>query len=184
MQGAQKKPALSCGRNWWPYIHTVFDKFATQELAGIFTDSLYSLHAILHRYTHLGTRGPQNYHHHLFLLNGLTDLLEERRRRGSRTTFHKIRAHANIRGFNLKDAAAKMAVTQYDSLSESQKLKVDIREIAPHPPHWVMYTVSPPLSPTQLETCTRMVTLRQPWWSIPEGGRLQMHAFMRPSHQL
>ena len=26
--------------------------------------------------------------------------------------------------------------------------------------------------------------MRQPWWSIPEGERLQMHAFPRPSQQL
>ena len=47
-----------------------------------------------------------------------TDLLEERRRRRFQATLHKIRAHINIRGNDLADAAAKMAVTQYDSLPE------------------------------------------------------------------
>ncbi len=55
----------------------------------------------------------------MLLLGGITDLLEERRRKGFRTTLHKIRAHTNIRGNDLADAAAKMAVTQYDSIPES-----------------------------------------------------------------
>ena len=61
------------------------------------------------------------------------DLLEERRRRGFRTTLHKIRAHTDIRGNDLTDAAAKMAVTQYDSLPESQRLKVNVGEVPPRP---------------------------------------------------
>ena len=56
------------------------------------------------------------------------DLQEERRKRGFRTIIHKIRAHTNIRGNDLADAAAKMTVTQYDSLPESQKMKVAVRE--------------------------------------------------------
>jgi len=47
-----------------------------------------------------------------------------------------------------------------------------------------MHTVRPPPPPTHLGTGTRMATLRQPWWSIPEEERLQMHAFTRPSKQL
>jgi hypothetical protein len=47
----------------------------------------------------------------MLLLSGITDLLEDRRRKGSRTTLHKIRAHTKIQGNNLVDAAAKMAVT-------------------------------------------------------------------------
>jgi hypothetical protein len=77
---------------------------------------------------------PQHYHHHLLLLRGITDLLEERRRRGLRTILHKIRSHTNIRGNDLADAAAKMVVTEYDSLPESRKLKVDVREVPQHPP--------------------------------------------------
>jgi hypothetical protein len=60
----------------------------------------------------------------MLLLGGITDILEERRRKGFRTTLHEIRARTNIRGNDLADAAAKMAVTQYDSLPESNILKV------------------------------------------------------------
>ncbi len=99
-------------------IYKALDKFATHEWVEIFTDSLSSLHAIRHRYTNPRTLGPQNYDHHLLMLSGIKKLLEERRRRGLRTPLHKIRAHTHIRGNDLADAAAKMAVTQYASLPE------------------------------------------------------------------
>jgi ribonuclease HI len=107
-------------------IYTALDKFAIHEWVGIFTDSLSSLQAIRHRYsargeciyTHHGPSSPQYYHHHQFLLSGITDLLEEQLRRGRRTTLHKMRSHTNIRGNYLANAAAKMAVAQYDSLPE------------------------------------------------------------------
>jgi len=105
-------------------IYTALDKFSTREWVRIFTDSLSSLHAIRHRYTHQGPRSPQNYHRHMLLLSGITDLLVEQRRRGLRMTLKKIRAHTNIRGNDLADAAAKMAVTQYDFLPESKKKKL------------------------------------------------------------
>jgi ribonuclease HI len=140
-------------------IYTALDKFATHEWVGIFTDSLSSLHAIRHRYTHQGPRSPQNYHHHMLLLSGIADLREDRRRRGFRTTLHKIRAHSNIRGNDLAYVAAKMAITQYESLPESQKLKVDVGEISPRPLHWViMYTVRAMPPPTRLGADTWMAT--------------------------
>ena len=93
-------------------IHTALDKFDTHEWLGIFTNSLSSLKAIQHCYTNPRTRGPQHYyHHHLLLLSRITDLLEEKRRQGYRTTLPKTRAHTNTQGNNLVDAAAKMAVT-------------------------------------------------------------------------
>ncbi len=58
----------------------------------------------------------------MFLLSGITDLLEERRSKGFSTTLHKIRSHTNIQGNYLADAATKKAAIQYDSLPESQKL--------------------------------------------------------------
>jgi len=165
-------------------IYTALDKFCTHKWVGIFTNSRSSLHAIRHRYTHQGPSNPHNYHHRMLLLSGVTNLLEEQQRRGFQNTLHKIRAHTNIRDIDLADAAAKMAVTHYDSLPESQRLRVEIGEVPPRPTHWVMYTVRPPLPPTHMGADTRMATLRQPWWSIPEGKRLQMHAFTRPSQQL
>ena len=116
-------------------IYTALDKFATHEWVRIFTNSLSSLHAIRHRYTYPGICGPRHYHRHFLLLSRTTDLLEERRMQGSRTTLHKIRAHINIRGNDLADTAAKMAVAQYDSLPNSQRPKDDVGEVAPRPPH-------------------------------------------------
>ena len=120
----------------------------------------------------------------MLLSSGIIDLVEERRRRGFITTLLKIRAHTNIWGNDLADAAATMAVTQYDSLPESHKLKVDVGEVATRPPLWVMYTVSLPTDPTHMRACTRAATPRQPWWLMSERERLQMHAFTRPSQQL
>ena len=128
-------------------IYTALDKFATYEWMGIFTDFLSNLHAIRHSDTHQGPISPENYHLHQLLLIGITDLLEERRRRGFRTTLHNIRAHTNIRGNDLANPATKMTVTQYESLPKSQKLKVDVGEVAPRPPQWVMYTMKPPPLP-------------------------------------
>ena len=62
-------------------IYTALDKFATHEWVGIFTDSLSSLYAIRHHYTHPWPSSTQNYHYHFILLSGIMDLLEERRRR-------------------------------------------------------------------------------------------------------
>ena len=153
-------------------IYTALDKFAAHEWVGIFTDSLSSLQAIRHRYTNPRAHGSQHYDHYMLISSGITDLLEEKRRRGFITTLHKIRSHANIRGNVLADVAAKMAVTQYDSLPESQKLRVTVGEAAPRHPYWGMYTMKPPPPPPQLGTDTRTATLRQPWWSIPEGDIL------------
>ncbi len=92
-------------------IYTARDKLASHEWVGILTDSLSSLHAIRHRYTNPGTQGPQNYPHHMLLLSGINDLLEEQSMKGIIATLHKIRAHTNIRGNDLADAATKLAVT-------------------------------------------------------------------------
>ena len=143
-------------------IHKTLDKFPTHECVGIFTDSLSSLQAIRYHYTHQGPSSHQNYHHHYLLMSGITDLPKERRRRVFRTTLHKIRAHINVRDNIRADAAAKMAVTQYNSLPESQKSKIDVGEVPSCPPLQVMYTVRPPPPPTYLGADTRMATLRQP----------------------
>jgi len=79
-------------------IYTALAEFSIHEGVGIFTNYLSSQQVIQHRYTNQGTRGSQTYHHHLLLLSGIMDLLEERRRRGFRTTLQKIRAHTTIRG--------------------------------------------------------------------------------------
>ena len=119
-------------------IHTALSTFAEHEWLGIFTDSLSSLQAILHHNTHPGIRSARDYHHHVTLLYSITALLETRKEAGHHTTLHKIRAHTNVRGNDLADAAAKLAVTSFESLPPQQSMRVDIREIAPRPHHWVM----------------------------------------------
>ena len=47
-----------------------------------------------------------------------------------------------------------------------------------------MYSVKPPPPLPALSTGTNCVTLRCPWWTIPETERLQIQAFTRLSSQL
>ncbi len=90
-------------------IHTALTTFSTHEWIGIFTDSLSCLQAIRQHNTNLGTTKTKHYHHHRLLMDSMTDLLETRRGSGLRTTLHKIRAHTNMWGNNLADAAANQA---------------------------------------------------------------------------
>ncbi len=83
-------------------------------------------------------------------------------------------------------AAANLAVSNLLILHLNQNFRVKIGALAPRPPVWVMYTTKPPTLPSHLATVPRQVTLRPPWWTIPEADRLQMHemhadAFARPS---
>jgi hypothetical protein len=89
-----------------------------------------------------------------------------------------------MRGNDLANAAAKLAVTDYDTLLGDQTARVEIGAIAPRPPFWGMYTANPPIPTPALAIRPRHATLRPPWWTIPEADRLQMHAFTRPSQQL
>jgi len=165
-------------------IHAALTTFSTHDWIGIFTDSLASLQAIGHYHTNPGTTSAEHYHHHKLLLDSITDLLETRRRSGLITILHKIRAHTNIWGNALVDAAAKLAVAHYDTLPPTQTRRVETGEIAPRPHYWVVYTDKPPPPAPALSTGTNCATLRRPWWTIPEAKRLQMHAFTRPSLQL
>ncbi len=47
-----------------------------------------------------------------------------------------------------------------------------------------MYTDKPHTSIPDFATSPRQATQHPPWWTIPEGDRLQMLALTRPSHQL
>ena len=114
-------------------IHTALTTFSTHEWIGIFTDSLSSLQSIRHHNTNPGTTSAKLYHHHRVLLDSITDLLETRRGSGLSSTLHKIRAHINIRGNDLANAAAKRAVTQYDTLSPAHTRRVETGEIASRP---------------------------------------------------
>jgi hypothetical protein len=117
----------------------------------------------MHHHTNPGTIGAKHYHHHRLLLGIITDLVETSRlAAGLRTTLHRIRAHTNIRGNDLADAAAKLAVTQFDTLPPSHPMRVDIGETTPRPIQWVMYTAKPPpLVPCQ-STGTNYATLCRP----------------------
>jgi ribonuclease HI len=164
-------------------IHTALSTFVAYEWIGIFTDSLSSLQAMQHQHTHPGIRSARDYHHHRILLESILDILGTRRLAGHRTTLHKIRAHTNIRGNDLADAATKMAVRSFDTLPANATIRVDTGEVAPRPQYWVMYTVTP--IPLGISPTTRLIpaTNTRAWWTIPESERLQMHAFTRPSQQ-
>ncbi len=159
-------------------IYTALATFVSYELIGVFFQAIHQ-----HR-TNPGTTSAKHYHDHNILLSGITALLEERRLSGLRTTLHKLRGHTNIRGNDLIDAAAKLAVTHFDTLPLSQTKRVDIGELAPHPHHWVMYTFKPPPPTPAMSNGTNCATLHRPWWTILDADRLQMHAFTRTSPQL
>jgi len=114
-------------------IHAALTTFYTHEWIGIFTDSVYSLQTIRYHHTNPGTTSAKNYHHHKLLLGGITDLLETRRLAGLRTTLHQKMAHTNIQGNDLADAAAKLAVTHYETLPPLQTRRVEIGEFPPPP---------------------------------------------------
>ena len=88
---------------------------------------------------------------------GITDLLETRQVKGYSTVLRKIRAHTHIRGNDLADTAAKLAVTDFDTLPGENTLRVEVGSIAPRPPLWVMYTANPQTPPPdpryRAETC-------------------------------
>ena len=143
-------------------IHTALATFSTHNRISIFTYSLSSLQAIRHYHTNPGTASAKHYHHHRLVLDNITDLLETRRFSGLRITLHKIREHTNIRGNDLADAAAKLAVTHYDTLPPPHTRRVETRETAPRPNFWVMYSVKPRPPLPALATGTHCATLRRP----------------------
>ena len=101
-------------------IHTALTTFVEHDWLGIFTYSLSNLQAIRHHNTHPGIRSSQHYHHHMLLLESLKDLLETKRLARFHTALHKLRAHTNIRGNDLADAGAKLAVQNFDTLPPAQ----------------------------------------------------------------
>jgi len=162
-------------------IYKAIDKFAPHEWIGIFTESLSSIHAIRHRYTTPGSHGPQHYHHHVLLLSGIRDLLEKRRWHGFRTTLHRLRAHTHILSNYLAYATAKLTVTQYESLPEDKKLKVNIGEVAPRPPilgHVHNKTPDTPYAHGDKDTDSHIAPAVV---FNSKAGRLQLNDFTRPS---
>jgi ribonuclease HI len=102
-------------------IHMALITFAALEWVGIFIDSLSSLQVIEHHNTNRGLGGAKHYHHHMLLLRSITKLLDARASLGFRTTLHKIREHTRIRGNDLADAAAKLAVRSFDTLHRGKQ---------------------------------------------------------------
>jgi len=144
-------------------IHTALTTFVTHDELGMFTDSLSRLQSIRHHHTNPSTKSANLYHHHKLMLDSITERLETRSLLGLRTTLHKIRAHIHIRGNDLVPAAAKLAVTHYDTLPPSQKRRIETGEIAPRPHYRVMYTAKPPPPPTAPHTGTNCATPRRLW---------------------
>ena len=120
-------------------IHTALATFEDHAWIGIFTDSLSSIQAIRLHFTRPGLSIAPHYHHHMLLLKSICHLLDTRLEKGYSTTIRKLRAHTHIRGNDLADAAAKLAVTDFDKLPNEQTLRVDIGAIAPRPPAYRFY---------------------------------------------
>jgi len=165
-------------------IRMALATFAAHELVGVFTDFLSSLQAIEHHNTNPIIGDAKHYHHHMLLIESIIELLDTKASLGFRTTLYKIRGHTHIRGNDLADATAKLAVRSFETLPHAQTFRVDVRENAPRPKHWVMHTANPTTLTTSLATSNSCPTTHRSWWSIPEAERLQMHAFPRPSQQL
>jgi ribonuclease HI len=105
-------------------IHAALSRFEDHPWIGVFTDSLSSLQAIRLQYYRPVLTTSLHYHHHMLLLQSISNLLEDRREKGFSTTLRKIRAHTHIRGNDLADATAKLAVTDFDTLPLDQTLRV------------------------------------------------------------
>jgi hypothetical protein len=153
-------------------IHTVLTTFAAHELIGVFTDSLSSLEAIEHQNTNPGICGSHHSHHHMLLLESITELLDTMESMGYRTTLHTIRGHTIIRENDLADAAAKMAIGSFETLPPDQTIRMDVGKIAPRPNDWVMYTSKPPSLAMAPAILNSYATTHRPRWTIPEAERL------------
>ena len=128
-------------------IHTALTRCKDHSWIGVFTDSLSNLQAIrLHSYRP-GLAIAPHYHHHMLLLHSISNILEDRREKGFSTTLRKIRAHTHIRGNDLADATTKLSVTDFDTLTLDQTMRVEIGAIAPRHPFLVLYMARPPPPP-------------------------------------
>ena len=138
-------------------IHTALTRVEDHSWPGVFIDSLSSLQAIRLHYYRPGITIAPDYHHYMLLLQSISHLFETRRERCCSTSLRKIKANTHIRGNDLADAAAKVAVTDYDTLPHEQTLRVEIGASAPRPLFWIMYTATPPHAHTgprhRAETC-------------------------------
>jgi hypothetical protein len=67
----------------------------------------------------------------MLLLYIITTFLEEHRDRGLEKIVRKIKTHTKLRGNDLVDAAAKLAASDYDTLSTpDQAIRVEVGSIA------------------------------------------------------
>ena len=119
-------------------IHTALTILENHPWLGIFPDFLSSLQAIRLHYYRPGLAIAPHYHQHMLLFQSISQLLETRRESGYSTSLRKVREYTHICGNDLADAAAKLAVTDYDTLPPEQTMRVEIGAIAPRPPFWVM----------------------------------------------
>jgi hypothetical protein len=74
---------------------------------------------------------PPRYHHSTLILRSISDLLRSRQTQGFTAALYKLRAHTSIKGNNVADEAAKLAVTFFETLPPGQILRVDVGAIAP-----------------------------------------------------
>ena len=85
-------------------IHTALNRFEDHSWIGVFTNSLSNLQAIRLHYYRPGLTIAPHYHHHMLLLQTISNLLENRWGKGFSTTLRKNKAHTHIRDNDLADA--------------------------------------------------------------------------------
>ena len=78
-------------------IHTALTRVEDHPWIEVFTDFLFSLQAIRLNYYRPSLTIAPHYHHHMLLLESISNLLENRREKGFFTTLRKIRAHTHPR---------------------------------------------------------------------------------------
>jgi hypothetical protein len=70
-------------------------------------------------------------------------------------------------GNDLADTAAKLVATSFEEIP-TQNFKSYYRQTSRKTTILGMYTSNPIIPPIPLSTGPRSLTLRQPWWTIPE----------------
>ena len=84
----------------------------------------------------------------------------------------------------MADTAAKPVVTSFEEIPTFKIITISNGKQAKRSPYWFMHTNNPIVPPIPLSIGPRSLTLRQPWWTIPEADRRCIHAFTKTSNQL
>ncbi len=104
-------------------IKVALDKYKNDKWIGMFTESQTCLRGIQHQ---LQRPSHTAYHHPTFLIAAIVTTLQYRASLGFPTKLNKIIEHANIRGNDFADTAAKLVVISFEDIPEHKKLALTI----------------------------------------------------------